>query len=93
MEKERRRYINNEKIVAVEVVLNLGGRADEIKGCRIRGGQWEEMSSSSTITYGVFIMKRVTDVRNVIRHSLVCLRILYSETLQHECRESGSLCC
>lgn len=50
MEKERRKYINNEKIVAVKVILNLDGRADEVKGCRIQGGQCKEMSSSSAIT-------------------------------------------
>lgn len=62
MEKERRKYINNEKIVAVKVILNLDGRADEVKGCRIQGGQCKEMSSSSAITQGVFIIKRLTDM-------------------------------
>lgn len=34
MEKERRKYINNEKIVAVKAILNLDGRADEMQNTR-----------------------------------------------------------
>lgn len=33
------------------------GINDEIKGCQIQGGQCKEMSSSTAITYGVFIIR------------------------------------
>ena len=60
--RKRRKYINDEKIMAVKVILDLHRTADEIKGCSIHGGQCKEMSGSGTITFGVFIIKRLTDM-------------------------------
>lgn len=44
----------------VELRLNLNGRADEIKGYSVEGGQYKEMSSSSA--FNVFIIKILTEM-------------------------------
>lgn len=44
------------------MILNLNGRAEEIEGCGIECGQCKEMSSSSAITYDVFITKRLPEM-------------------------------
>lgn len=44
------------------MVLNLNGRAEEIEGCSIECGQRKEMSSSSAITYDVFIIKGLPEM-------------------------------
>lgn len=44
----------------VKVILNLNGRADEIKGYSVEGGQCKEMSSSSA--FYVFIIKRLPEM-------------------------------
>lgn len=92
MEKKRRKYINNLKIVAAKVVLDLDERAGEIKGCRVERGQGEELRCSGAITWAVFIIKRRVKryVRGVTRNSLVRLGIPCSKILERECVESGS---